>query len=56
MAVPAEGWVSIGVRTFAAKRHDDGYVYLTVHGGVEPTYRLKGDDYNTLTKGKANDV
>ena len=56
MTSPADGWVSIGVRNFVAKRNDDGYVYLTVHGGVEPTYRLKAEDYTTLEKGKGSNV
>lgn len=32
--------IQIGVHAFNWERRDDGYAYLTVHGGVEPHYRI----------------
>ena len=49
--VEPNGALRIGPHGFTAQARD-GYIYLTVHGGVEPTYRMDAADYNALTNGK----
>ena len=42
------GALRIGPHGFTAQQQD-GYIYLTAQGGVEPTYRLHAADYKALT-------